>query len=41
MTNPGPNEVVRLVTAPNPASAHILRQALEENGIMCRSSATT
>jgi hypothetical protein len=33
MTNKHPDDLVRLVTAPNPADAHIWQQALEEQGI--------
>jgi hypothetical protein len=33
MTARDPNDVVRLVTAPNPAQSHIWEQALQEEGI--------
>ncbi len=33
MANHLPDDVVRLVTAPNPADAHIWQQALAEEGI--------
>lgn len=36
MADRDPNEVVRLVTAPNPAQAHIWEQALRDNGIECK-----
>ena len=31
-----PNEIVRLVTAPNPFEAHIWEQALQREGIHCK-----
>jgi Putative prokaryotic signal transducing protein len=31
-----PNDVVRLATAPNPAQAHILEQALADEGIQAK-----
>ena len=36
MTPADPNEVVRLVTAPNPAQAHIWEQALRDAGIRAK-----
>jgi hypothetical protein len=33
MPDRDPNDVVRLATAPNPADAHILEQALADEGI--------
>lgn len=33
MATPDPDEVVRLLTAPNPALAHVWQQALEAEGI--------
>lgn len=36
MSDRDPEEVVRLVTAPNPAAAHIWEQALKANGIDCK-----
>jgi hypothetical protein len=36
MTEQDPDDVVRLVTADNPAEAHIWEQALREEGIKCK-----
>jgi len=36
MQSQDPNEIVRLVTAPNPADAHIWEQALQREGIKCQ-----
>jgi hypothetical protein len=35
-TDDAGDEIVRLVTAPNPVQAHIWQEALEEEGIHCR-----
>jgi hypothetical protein len=36
MPNPKSESLVRLVTAPNPALAHIWEQALRAEGIKCK-----
>jgi hypothetical protein len=36
MSERDPDDIVQLVTAPNPAQAHIWKQALRDEGIDCK-----